>query len=407
MNHSTRGGLPLAVSAAIAIQALASAAVLALTAIAPIVAGAMGVPPHVIGYQVSVVYVFATLVSIFSGRFVRKYGPARVSQLALLAGALGLAGFASGSAGVVLIGSVLIGSGYALTNPAASELLNRLAPPEKRNLIFSLKQTGVPLGGILAGLVLPGAAIALGWQPALLLSAVLVLVVAAALEAVRSAWDVERDPRLPLRANMLEGLEIVIRRPSLRALAFMGLLFSAIQLSLVSFIVVMLVEEFGWRAVEAGAAAAAVQAAGAVGRVFWGVVADRTRAGLLVLAVIGCLSGAMAALMPFLGALAPWLVLAVLCAFGAASIGWNGVMLAEAARLSPEGRVGPVAGGVLMLTFLGVVLGPALFAFAYELIGSYADTYAIFALSPLLGSIVVWQGSRAEGRARNLAKVRT
>src|SRR5690606_123633 len=110
---------------------------------------------------------------------------------------------------------------------------------------------------------------------------------------------------------------------------------------------------------------------------------------------------------PFLGALAPWLVLAVLCAFGAASIGWNGVMLAEAARLSPEGRVGPVAGGVLMLTFLGVVLGPALFAFAYELIGSYADTYAIFALSPLLGSIVVWQGSRAEGRARNLAKVRT
>lgn len=402
MSDSTTGGLPLAVSAAITIQALASAAVLALTAIAPIVAAAMSVPPHVIGYQVSVVYAFATLVSIFSGRFVRKYGPARASQLALLAAALGLAGFASGSAVIVLIGSALIGSGYALTNPAASELLSRLAPPEKRNLIFSLKQTGVPFGGILAGLVLPGAAVALGWQPALLIAAFLVLVVAAALEAVRSTWDVETDPRLPLRANMLEGLELVMRRPGLRALAFMGLLFSAIQLSLVSFVVVMLVEEFGWRAIEAGAAVAAVQASGAIGRVFWGVIADRTRAGLLVLSVIGCLSGAMALLMPFVGALTPSLVLVVLCAFGAASIGWNGVLLAEAARLSPRGRVGPVAGGVLMPTFLGVVLGPAIFSFAYELIGSYADTYAIFALSPLLGSIVVWHGSRAERRARDI-----
>lgn len=400
MTEPTKGGLPLAVSAAIAIKALTSAAVLALTPIAPIVADAMGLPAHVIGYQVSAVYAFAALISIFSGRIVRKYGPARSSQLALFAAAVGLAGFASGSAGIVLIGSVLIGSGYALTNPAASELLIRLAPPDKRNLIFSLKQTGVPLGGILAGLVLPGAALALGWQSALLLSAAFVLVVAAALETVRSAWDVGADPRLPLRANMLEGFELVMRRSGLRALAFMGLLFAAIQLSLVSFVVVMLVQEFGWQPVEAGVAAAAVQASGAIGRVLWGMVADRARAGLFVLAVIGVLSGSMAALMPFIGALTPWLVLLALCAFGAASIGWNGIMLAEAARLSPSGHVGPVAGGVLMLTFLGVVLGPALFSFAYGLIGSYSQTYAMFSLSPILGSIIIWQASRAERKAR-------
>lgn len=403
MSDTPSTGLPLAISTAIAIQVLASAAVLALTAIAPIVAEAMNVPPHVIGYQVSIVYLFATLVSVFAGGFVRKFGPARVSQLALLAGGLGLAGFTSGSVGAVLVASILVGSGYALTNPAASDLLNRLAPPERRNVIFSLKQTGVPLGGMLAGLVLPGVAVALGWKPALLLAAALVFILMAALEAVRPAWDAERDPGLPLRANMLEGLRLVAQRPGLRALAVMGFLFSAIQLSLVSFAVVMLVAEFGWKPVEAGAAAAAVQASGAIGRVFWGAVADRTRAGLPVLAGIGCLSSLAAAPMPFVGALAPWLVVALLCAFGAASIGWNGVMLAEAARLSPRGRAGPVAGGVLMLTFLGVVVGPALFALAYELIGSYADTYAIFALSPLLGSIVVWRGSRAERKAASPA----
>lgn len=404
MSNAPKIGLPLAISTAIAIQAFATAAVLALTPLAPIVAGALDVSPHVIGYQVSVVYLFATLISVFAGGLVRKYGPARVSQLALLAGGLGLIGLASGSIAVTLIASMLIGSGYALTNPAASDLLNRLAPPEKRNLIFSLKQTGVPFGGMLAGLGLPGVAIAFGWQIALLLAAGLVLGLMAALQAARPSWDAERDPKLALRANMLEGLRLVARRPGLRALSLMGFLFSAIQLSLVSFAVVMLVEEFGWRPVEAGAAAAAVQASGAVGRVFWGLVADRTRAGLPLLAGIGGLTTVAAASIPLVGTLAPWwLVIALLCAFGAASIGWNGVMLAEAARLSPPGRVGPVAGGVLMLTFLGVVVGPALFALGYELIGSYTNTYAIFALSPLLGSIVIWRGSRAERKAASYA----
>jgi hypothetical protein len=50
-------------------------------------------------------------------------------------------------------------------------------------------------------------------------------------------------------------------------------------------------------------------------------------------------------------------------------------------------------------------MGPALFALAYELTGSYADTYALFALSPLLGSIVIWRGSRAERKAASHTEV--
>jgi len=46
------------------------------------------------------------------------------------------------------------------------------------------------------------------------------------------------------------------------------------------------------------------------------------------------------------------------------------------------------------------VLGPALFSFAYGLIGSYSQTYAMFSLSPILGSIIIWQASRAERKAR-------
>ncbi len=39
----------------------------------------------------------------------------------------------------------------------------------------------------------------------------------------------------------------------------------------------------------------------------------------------------------------------------AAAIGWNGVYLAEVARLGPSGRIDSVTGGPLSPTFAGIV----------------------------------------------------
>jgi hypothetical protein len=45
---------------------------------------------------------------------------------------------------------------------AGMDVLQRFAPPRHRNLLFSVKQAGVPLGGVLAGLLMPWASQALG-----------------------------------------------------------------------------------------------------------------------------------------------------------------------------------------------------------------------------------------------------
>ncbi len=44
----------------------------------------------------------------------------------------------------------------------------------------------------------------------------------------------------------------------------------------------------------------------------------------------------------------------VCAAFGATAIGWNGVFLAEVARLAPKGNAGDATGGSLAVTFAGV-----------------------------------------------------
>ena len=50
-----------------------------------------------------------------------------------------------------------MGFGYGMTNPSGAELLMRITPKRRRNIVYSIKQTGIPLGGMLAGAIAPSA----------------------------------------------------------------------------------------------------------------------------------------------------------------------------------------------------------------------------------------------------------
>ena len=58
----------------------------------------------------------------------------------------------------------LIGVACAIETPASSDILARVTPAAHRTFIFSLKQTGVQVGGMLAGVAYPAALPALGWR---------------------------------------------------------------------------------------------------------------------------------------------------------------------------------------------------------------------------------------------------
>lgn len=152
----------------ILIQATGAIAGFWLPAIAPEVGLGLGVDPILIGYQVLIQYIFAMLASLMAGGFVRRLGAWRASQLALALFAASHALFLTGSITMIVLGSVLLGCGYGLVTPAASHLLNKIVTPRNRNLVFSIRFTGVPLGGITAGLAAPATALYLGWQQSVL-----------------------------------------------------------------------------------------------------------------------------------------------------------------------------------------------------------------------------------------------
>ena len=72
---------------------------------------------------------------------------------------------------MALLASALIGFSNAAANPAGAEVLQRFTPDARRNLVFSIKQAGVPLGGVIAGLAIPPLIEAFGWRTALVIAA--------------------------------------------------------------------------------------------------------------------------------------------------------------------------------------------------------------------------------------------
>ena len=393
--------LPVVVIVSLVVQALASMSAILPSAIAPELAAAHGVPGSLIGIQVSCIYIGAMSTSLIGGTLVRRFGALRCFQLALLLSAIGGAMSAIPLLLVVGVGAFIVGLGYGLTNPPSSHMLMKVTTPKNRNLVFSIKQTGVPLGGVVAGLLGPWVALQFGWQIALISGALVSLALMVAISVFRRHWDADRDASATLLSNPLKDAGVFWKYKGLRWISLSAFTFSAMQVSLTTFTVTMLVSDLSFSLIEAGAVLAVMQAAGITGRVLWGWVADRSRSPSGVLAAITLITIIGALVLVLIDSNTPVLLVYLLLAvLGITAIGWNGVHLAEIARLAPSGLISGATGASMVITYGGVMFGPATMAVMYGFAGSYTLTFALFSVIPLAGLFFVFQArkfSNAEG----------
>jgi MFS family permease len=137
------------------VQAASSAGVIGPTVAAPPLLERLQLGPGAVGMFVAVVYLGAMIATQIGAFVVRRHGPIRASQVALLASTAGLMLMAVPSLPLVTLGALLIGLGYGPITPASSQMLARTTDPRHFAVVFSIKQTGVPLGGVIAGLIVP------------------------------------------------------------------------------------------------------------------------------------------------------------------------------------------------------------------------------------------------------------
>jgi MFS family permease len=399
-DHGRGGRNPVvALVATLAIQIFTSLAATATPVLAPLLAADLAVPERWVGLFVGIVYVGAIAASLLSGLAIARAGPIRVSQACVLLCAAGVAAIALIPAGAVLllvVPALVVGIGYGPITPASSHVLVRTAPPSRMALTFSIKQTGVPAGAALAGAALPGAALALGWRAAFVLVALIGVAVAVAAQPIRAALDADRGPARGFSlADVRAPLVKVWRSPGLRGLSLVGFAYAATQACVLAFLVVHLTATLGWPIVAAGLGLTAATVGGVAGRIGWGVVADRTGQPRRVLALIGFVAGACAIAVALAQPHWPAALVAGLCALlGGTALGWNGVQLAEVARESPPGEAGAITGGSGVITFLGVVAAPPLFAAASAASGTYRVGFALAGAGSLACAALLLAKSR-------------
>jgi MFS family permease len=390
-NPLPKPGVLLPVVLTLLVQAMVSMSVVAIPVFMPVAAGELNVPASAVGIFMSLIYLGATLFVPVSGHFIDRYGPIGVSQICLALCALGLGAISIPFLPMMIAGALIMGIGYGPVTPASSHLLVRTTPLSMMSVVFSIKQTGVPLGGALAGAVVPHLVVFCGWELSALWVAAATLILAVFLQPYRKRLDTGRAhrPRLSWK-DAVAPVKMTLLHPELRRIAVASFFFSMMQLCLISFLVTYLIEAVEMTLIRAGALLSAAQAGGIIGRIVWGALADRYVRPRLVLGILGITMSGGAIATALFSPQWPYPAILTACVlFGAVAVGWNGVYLAEVARVAKPEQTGMATGGTLFFTFLGILLGLPAFSLVVEATGSYPFGFFMAAVTTGVCGIVL------------------
>lgn len=386
-----------ALGATMLMQLVASFMGQSLPVIAPLIMASAGLAPERVGNLSSLTALATVLYLMIGGVFLSRMGPVRMLQLGTTVAVTALLVASLGQAWAIFLAAFMLGLGYGPTPPAGSRMLAATAPPAHRSLIFSVKQAGAPAGGALAGLIAAPVALAYGWPAALMLAFAVGVLAILVIQPLRPAFDAERDRAQGLRFHDIFSSRAVSaplatfkQNPVLRRVTALSVSFAICQGCLFSFTVTWLVEKHGFDLVLAGSVFAAMQSAGVVARILLGWVADRTGNALANLVAQGFFAGGAILALALLPADAGFWPLALICVltgfFGAS---WNGISLAEVARLAPPGKVADATAASTIFIFLGYVAGPSIFATLVSVTGSWTLPQMLMAAQLLLASALV------------------
>ena len=379
---------PLA--ATLAVQTLATMALYSLPTVAPEVARDLKVNGALVGSFVAMAYGVGILSALVSPGMVRKYGGVRATQAVLLSAVcmLALAALGSGVTGLALA-AVVLGIGYGAAAPASTHLLVPQTPQPVFNLVMSLRQIGVPFGGVLAALILPSLTVAIGWRGALLTEMGPVVLLMLLMEFPRQQWDVERDPTRRVFGRALWQPFALLLESRFRRLSVAAFVYAGLALCLVAFMTVQLTTVVGLNLVQAGQILAAYQIAGSVSRPVWGWIADRLLTPAQTLAMLGAGMAVASVLTGFYGPGWPlWTVLANALLAGATAGGYTGVGYAEYAALGGSRRTEATGLGTAIF-FAGGMAAPPLFGASVTALGGYRGSYMVGAACALASAIVL------------------
>ncbi|MCA3845295.1 MAG: MFS transporter, partial [Burkholderia sp.] len=244
------------------------------------------------------------------------------------------------------------GLGFVIVVVAAPAVLNRVTPPERRNLAFGLWSTFMPAGMALSMLVGP---LLGGWRNGWLAAAALTLAAAVAVPVTTPA-DVPSRQASATRIGPALRNVLASRSTTLLALGFAT--YNVQFFAVMTFLPVFLMQRLGVAVGAAGLISAAIVAACVIGNLTAGWLLSRgARPGIVMAATSVAIGAAGAGL--FSAATPAPLAVALGFAFSAMAGMLPATILACAPGSAPSPSLAPLSiGWVVQGNYLGQVIGP-------------------------------------------------
>ena len=292
-------------------------------------------------------------------------------------------GFAT--AGIVLVAAaaplpvfvpllVLAGAAGASSTPAGGRLVLLAFPRNRRGFALGIRQTGIPIAGLVAAATLPWIAHLSSWRWSLAVAAGVTALTAIPLLTLRA---VPPPPRPVVR------LPHVGRNRNLLMLTAWGCLIVTGQYALVAFLALDLNQGAGFTLAEGSILVALANVAGIIGRVLWGLVSDHHRGGsrkayLLTINVVGLIGALLLFAVPRSAPVA--VLVAIVVVAGLALIGYQGLWVTMIAEVAGPERVGAATGFAITFVSSAIALSPPLYGLVADLTGTYRAIWLALAV---------------------------
>jgi sugar phosphate permease len=367
----------LVLAAGTAAQTSFSAVIIGLPVLAPALRDAHSLSLLQIGVVLDSLWIGTLLTLLPWGVLADRIGERLVLASGLVACGAALVGAGSASGfGMLIVLIGLAGAAGASVNAASGRAVMQWFPAAERGFALGVRQTAIPVGGLISALVLPALSLSAAF---VFLAALCVAGAVFGLAAIRERQGLAEEDVLEPR-----GLGATLRDHRLWLLCAGSSLYLVAQLAITGFLVLFLHDERGLSDGAAAGVLAGVQVVAAALRIGGGRWSDRLGSRLRPLRVVGIGSAlTLAVAVALLSAPLAVLVAAFVLA-GGLSMAWNGLSCTAAAEIAGRSRSGAALGmQQTALAAAGAVVPPAFAAVVAA--SSWRVGFALAAVFPLAG----------------------
>jgi len=367
----------------------------AMPVFAPRLMEAAGMRPEAYGWVGGALGLGSVWLYMANTAFTVALGPVLSWRFATLIVVAGAALVIFGAYPAILLGALCIGFAYATSTPAGAQILADHTPRAFRGSLFSLRQAGVPMGGVIAGAAGSWLIGQFGWRAAFSIMTLLAGSLCVALWFAPRSFN-ESRPRHQFRmsklfsiSNLLHPFRVVTGSAGLTRISAACVGFAAVQGATVAFFVTFMTAGLGFSLTFAGTLYATLLASSVAGRVVLGFVADwagSPRPVLKALALSSCASSLLIAMMS-----ADWntpQMFATVLFAGFSIATWNGLYLAEVANLAPD-SVSEATAATTFFVFATYMVTPPLAGIIISLSG-FRMVFVLAAMATLISAAILF-----------------